>query len=43
MPEIIESIEEVETTRPVDWTDDHENSYEGYRITTNEQVSGPKS
>jgi hypothetical protein len=37
MTEVIQSITEIETTRQSDWNDDIENSYEGYRITTDEQ------
>jgi len=38
MPEIIQSITEIETTRPAEWSNtDYENSYGGYRITTDEQ------
>ena len=37
MTEIIQAIQEIETTRPSDLSNDHRNSYEGYRIITNEQ------
>lgn len=37
MTEIIQSITEIETTRPSSLHKDHENSYDGHRIITNEQ------
>jgi len=37
MTEIIQAIQEIETTRPSDLSNDQRSSYEGYRIITNEQ------